>query len=534
MLPHEFKCSLQRFKNFQSPDLKNDFLCFKVLAMDEKTAETEEKPSKNEKKASFVSDVLTLAGGTTFAQILTILAAPVLTRLYGPEDFGVWALYISITSILSVISCLRYEYSIMLPESDEEAVNLLGLSILAVLAVTGLTVPFVWYFKAPIVDLLNAPQIGNYLWLVPPFVFVNGVFLALNHWNSRTKLFKRLSFSRVSSSVSTTATQITLGLAEHPPTAAGLIGGSLAGQSVATFVLGGQIWRDDRKLITKSMSWKKIYEGSVRHRNLPFIDSWSALMNSISWQLPAFILSAFFAPAVVGFYSLGFRLLQLPMSFIGGSISQVFYQRASRAVSEGTLNILVENVFRMLVLIGMFPILILTIVGGDVFTVIFGRAWTEAGVYAQILSLWAFIWFISSPLSTIYLVVEEHHFGFNYNFFNLTTRFLSLTIGGLLGSARIALMLFSISGIVVYGYLCLKMMYYSGVTNSKALKIVFSNFVLFIPAGAVITALKIAGVNQALLVVISGLIICIYYLYILKTDKQIKEIIYEFKSPGKT
>lgn len=501
--------------------------------MDEKTAETAEKPSKNEKKASFVSDVLTLAGGTTFAQILTILAAPVMTRLYGPEDFGVWALYISITSIISVIACLRYEYSIMLPESDEEAVNLLGLSFLAVLAVTSLTVPVVWYFKAPIIDLLNAPQIGDYLWLVPPFVFVNGVFLALNNWNSRTKLFKRLSFSRVFSSVSTTATQIALGLAERPPTATGLIGGSFAGQSVATFVLGGQIWRDDRNLITKSLSWKKIYEGSIRHRNLPLIDSWSALMNSISWQLPAFLLSAFFTPAVVGFYSLGFRLLQLPMSFIGGSISQVFYQRASRAISEGALSTLVENVFRMLVLIGMFPILILTIVGSDVFTVIFGSAWTEAGVYAQILSLWAFIWFISSPLTTIYLVVEEHHFGFNYNFFNLMTRFLSLIIGGMLGSARIALALFSISGIVVYGYLCLKMMYYSGVKTSRALKIVFSNLVLFTPAGAVLVALKTAGINQVLLVVISGLIICIYYLYILKTDKQVKEIIGELKYPGK-
>lgn len=499
----------------------------------EKKPKAAEKPSKQEKKASFVSDVLTLAGGTTFAQILTILAAPVLTRLYGPEDFGVWALYISITSIITIIACLRYEYSIMLPESDEEAVNLLGLSLLAVFAVTGLTVPFVWYFKAPIVDLLNAPQIGDYLWLVPPFVFVNGAFLALNHWNSRTKLFKRLSFSRVSSSVSTTATQITLGLASHPPTAAGLIGGSVAGQSVATFVLGGQIWRDDKNLITKSLSWKKIYEGSIRHRNLPLIDSWSALMNAISWQLPAFLLSAFFAPAVVGFYSLGFRLLQLPMSFIGGSISQVFYQRASRATSDGTLNVLVENVFRMLVIIGMFPILILTIVGSDVFTVIFGSAWTEAGVYAQILSLWAFIWFISSPLSTIYLVVEEHHFGFSYNFFNLTTRFLSLTIGGILGSARIALILFSVSGIIVYGYLCLKMMYYSGVKTSKALKIVFSNLILFIPAGAVLTALKTAGIDQILLVVISGLIICIYYLYILKTDKHIKEIMGEFKSPGK-
>ncbi|WP_410508094.1 lipopolysaccharide biosynthesis protein [Methanosarcina hadiensis] len=502
--------------------------------MDEKTEESEKKPSNSEKKSSFVSDVLTLAGGTTFAQILTILAAPVLTRLYGPEDFGVWALYVSITSIISVIACLRYEYSIMLPESDEEAVNLLGLSILAVLAITGLTVPFVWYFKPQLVDFLNAPQIDNYLWLVPPFVFVNGVFLALNHWNSRTKLFKRLSFSRISSSISTTATQIALGLVERPPTSAGLIGGSLAGQSVATFVLGGQIWRDDRNLIKASLSWKKIYEGAIRHRNLPLIDSWSALMNSVSWQLPAFLLSAFFAPAVVGFYSLGFRLLQLPMSFIGASISQVFFQRASRAVSDGTLSILVENVFRMLVIIGMFPILVLTIVGGDVFTVVFGRAWTEAGIYAQILSLWAFVWFISSPLSTIYLVVEEHHFGFSYNFFNLTTRFFSLAVGGILGNARIALILFSASGIIVYGYMCLKMMHYSGVKTSRALEIVFSNLILFIPAGAFLVALKSAEINQIILVIVSGLIICIYYLYILKSDKRVKEILEGFKYPGKS
>lgn len=62
--------------------------------MDEITADATEKRSDNSKKKSFVFDVLTLAGGTTFAQIFTILSAPVLTRLYRPEDFGVWALYI--------------------------------------------------------------------------------------------------------------------------------------------------------------------------------------------------------------------------------------------------------------------------------------------------------------------------------------------------------------------------------------------------------------------------------------------------------
>lgn len=117
-------------------------------------------------------------------------------------------MYISITSIISVIACMRYEYSIMLPESDEDAVNLLGLSLLAVIFVSCLTLLIVWYFKEPIVNILNSQQIGNYLWLVPPFIFVNGLFLALNNWNSRTKLFKRLSLSRIFSSVSSTATQI--------------------------------------------------------------------------------------------------------------------------------------------------------------------------------------------------------------------------------------------------------------------------------------------------------------------------------------
>lgn len=495
--------------------------------MDETTVNAAKKRFDNSNKKSFALDVLTLSGGATLAQILTILSVPVLTRLYQPENFGVWALYSSITSIISVIICLRYEYSIMLPESDEDAVNLLGVSFLAIGVITSLTLVIIWSFKELIINVLNSPQIGNYLWLVPPFVLVNGIFLALNSWNSRTKLFKRLSISRVSSSVSTIATQIIIGIL-YKKSPSGLITGSLSGQSVATFMLAGQIWRDDRSLIRKSLNWKKMYEVLKRYRKFPLVDSFSALMNSISWQLPAFLLAAFFSPAIVGFYSIGFRLLQMPMSLIGSSISQVFFQRASRAASSGNLSVLAENVFKILVIIGMFPILVLTIVGSDVFTVVFGKAWAEAGIYTQILGFWAFVWFISSPLTGIYLVVEEYDFGFLYNFINLATRFLSLIIGGFLGSARTALILFSISGIVVYGYMCLKMMSYSGVKISRTLKIVFSNFILFIPAGIILVVLEIRETNPILIVAFSGVIIGIYYLYILKTDTNVKKIIREF------
>lgn len=482
------------------------------------------------KKTSFAGDVLTLVSGTTFAQILTILAAPILTRIFSPEDFGLQALFLSIAGIISVIACLRYELSIMLPESDDEAANLLALSLLITLIMSVFTVSVIWFGRQPIQNILKAPQLGTSLWLVPFFVFVNGVFLALNYWNSRTKNFRRLSLARITSSIASTGTQFGAGFAGYA-TGESLIGANLVGQSVSTFILCGQIWKDDKSLFIKRIGWKKMTSGLKRYKKFPLVDSWSALLNTVSWQLPTFLLAYFFSQSVVGFYSLGFQLLQLPMSFIGSSISQVFFQRASEARFEGTLAPMVENVFRLLVVVGMFPILTLTIVGSDVFSVIFGNTWAEAGVYAQILGIWVFIWFISSPLSTLWIVLEKQEFGFRITFVNLITRFLSLLIGGLLGNVYLALFLFAFSGVLVYGYLCLKMVTSSGVDISHIQNIVLQNGILFLPSGIILVVLKLLGINQLAIVGLSFIFVMTYYLYILKTDSQINILFNHFKVP---
>ena len=62
-------------------------------------------------------------------RVFSTTLAPVLTRLYGPEAFGFLALFTSITSIIGVVACMRCELAIMLPKTDEEAANLLGLSL---------------------------------------------------------------------------------------------------------------------------------------------------------------------------------------------------------------------------------------------------------------------------------------------------------------------------------------------------------------------------------------------------------------------
>ena len=70
---------------------------------------------------SFTTNVATIVTGTAIAQIIAILATPIVTRFYGPEAFGLFALFSSVAGIFTIIACLRYEPAIMLPNSDEGA-----------------------------------------------------------------------------------------------------------------------------------------------------------------------------------------------------------------------------------------------------------------------------------------------------------------------------------------------------------------------------------------------------------------------------
>ena len=166
-------------------------------------------------------------------------------------------------------------------------------------------------------------------------------------------------------------------------------------------------------------------------------------MNMVSWQLPALMLTRFFSATVAGHYSLGLRVLQMPMSLVGAAISQVFFQRAAELRSQNTLTPLVENAFRRLVFIGLPPMLVLGIIGRELFSFMFGANWMEAGIYVQILSIWTFFWFISSPLSNIFTIMERQDISLKINICNIFMRFLSLWIGGICQNPRLAIVLFA-------------------------------------------------------------------------------------------
>lgn len=473
---------------------------------------------------SFASDVLKLVGGTAFAQALAVMASPILTRLYGPEAFGIAALFTSITGLIGVVACLRYEMAIMLPKKDETAANLLGLSLIIAASISILLVPTIWIVRDPLLRLLNALELAPYMWLVPLAVFLSGIFLALNYWNSRTKRFGRLSIARINASIGSTGTQLVAGLAGYS-TGGSLIGAGIIGSAISTMVLGGQIWRDDHKIFEKSISLRELKAGLLRYKQFPIFDIWSSLLNFISLQLPIFMLSVFFTPMEVGYYAICNRLLFFPSSLIGTSISQVFFQRSSVANLDGNLSLVVEATLIRLISIGLYPFLLLSLIGQDLFIIVFGLPWAEAGVYTQILSLWTLIVFISSPMSILLIVREKQRIQLIFNVFFISTRFLSLYIGGLLSNVRLALILFASSGIIL---IIIKLFYTLNIINvsiTRILRKLLPYFIYSIIATSLIIIIKENALDHYLILAMGFITAILYFILIYIKDDLINNYI---------
>lgn len=403
------------------------------------------------KHTSFLGDIARLISGTVIAQIVSFAVTPVLVRLYAPEHFGIYAVFVSITGIVTIVVCLRYDYAILLPDDDSGAVNVFFVSLASVMIVSLLSLMILWLGGKHVFALLNAQELYPYLWLIPVAVFVNGLLLALRAWTSRSRNFNRISTATVAASLSTACFQLGLGLLGKLSSVS-LIAAYVLGVVISTFVLGAYVLKNDYQLLLKYVDSDKMWKLAVHYRKFPLVDSWGAFFNNLSWQLPPLMLSIFFGQTVVGYYSLAYRLVQVPMSLVGTSIGQVFYQRTSELKSQAKpIASIVEVTFHRLALLGLLPALVFMLIGQEAFILVFGAKWGEAGAYVQILSLWTFFWFVSSPLSTVFTVMERQELFLLFTSANLITRFLALAIGGIFHNVNLALVLFAISGVGVYG-----------------------------------------------------------------------------------
>jgi lipopolysaccharide exporter len=458
---------------------------------------------------AFSTDVLRLVTGTSLAQVISVIAAPILTRLYLPEDFGVFEIFLAIITILAVVVCLRYQFAILIPKEDGDAVNILGLSIIATILMTFLAIGLIVLAGDFFLELVNAESLESISFLIPITLFFEGILLAFTYWGTRRRFFNQISVSNFSKTSGMIGAQLGLGHF-YRPAATGLTASYSFGVILSSIYLAIYSVRRDWLQIRKHFNLPEMIRSIARYKKFPMYDVWAVLLNSVSWQLPAFLLSSFFGTTIVGFYALGHRLLRLPMSLIGNSISQVFFQRASIAHREGNLAIVVEDIFGRLVTIGLLPFLCLTIIGEDLFILFFGAKWAEAGVYVQLMAIWTFFWFISSPLSNIFRLLERQEFSLKINMLIFITRLLALVAGGLLSSPRLAIGLFAVSGLILYGYLGWAIFDLAELPISRGIRILTNRFTYFIPLSILLLLINRTSPSLWLPVLLSASYIAAY------------------------
>lgn len=377
-----------------------------------------------------------LAGGTGVAQALTILTAPVFTRLYSPEDFGLAAVFAGLLGLILVVSTLKYELAVPLPESDQDAIDVVALCIISVLATSVVALALVFAFGSGVAGLLGVPELADYLWLVPVAVLLGGSYVAFSYWATRTKRFPVIATTRVWQAL----VSIAIKAVAFKAGAVALLFAQVASHGVGASSLGRLVLA---RAELARVSWRGIWRSAVRYRRFPIYSSGSGLLNVAGIQAPPLLFAAIFGPAAAGLYALANAVLHLPMSLIGTAIGQVFYATAAESRRLGTLGGEFANLHEKLAHIALPPMLLLMLVAPDLFALVFGEAWRQAGDFARWMALWLYFSFVTSPLSSVFFVLEKQAAALIFQITKFLARALAIIAGAWIGDLGLTIILFS-------------------------------------------------------------------------------------------
>ena len=176
----------------------------------------------------FMKAVTILMSGTFISQFAVVLATPILTRLYDPEQFGVYAIYSSILLTVSIMTSLHYETAIPLPKKDRDAFNLLLVSLLILACTIFLSIGITLLFGKKISSYLGYDELANYIYLLPFGMLGLGLFQNLQLWSLRSETYKRIAKGKMQMNFSQIGTQIGFGF--FTSSTGFLIGGDVIGR----------------------------------------------------------------------------------------------------------------------------------------------------------------------------------------------------------------------------------------------------------------------------------------------------------------
>ncbi|MFO7723125.1 MAG: lipopolysaccharide biosynthesis protein [Bacteroidales bacterium] len=365
------------------------------------------------KQQGFIRNFSVLVTGTTLAQAIPVLLQPILRRIFDADTFALFAVYQSITSILIVISTLRYETTIVLPEKESDANHLVILSLLINLTFSLFFLIFIGIFPGLTAGWITWPE-GKQAWLylIPPGVFFFSAAQTLNFWLIRKKAFRASAINRVGRRVVEGAFQGTGGIFSW---SGALLWGDITGR-LAHFLLTIR-QASSRGFTFKETGMHDIKAVALRYKDFPVFQALPALLNTFSLMVPILMVNSFYSANTTAQFDLSRQVLLLPLALITTAMSQVLLQKfaeqrnLNQRILPGFLKITMVSVAAAILIIAFFYL-----AGKPLFAFLFGKQWATAGYYSAILAPAFMIQFVVSPLSTLIIAMEKVRIGAIWQF----------------------------------------------------------------------------------------------------------------------
>ncbi len=355
-------------------------------------------------KSEFTKNTFVLVLGTVIAQLIPLAIHPFLRRIYSPEAFGALAVFLSLFSMVTIVSAFRYEVTIVLPKNSIEAANILGLTFFLSLGFNLLILISLLLFKDEIVALIGLPdEYANYIYFLPITSFLYSMYQSINYWLIRKKAFKSSSVNKVVRRSVEGVIQLVLGLFKFP-------GGLFVGDLFGNFsnVVSGVFQSSKNAFSTKLLSKRKMVYAMKKHSDYPKYNFVPTLLSNAASLLPFLFINKIFSTEVVGYLDLSRMVLSIPLIFISATIAQVLYQQItekshnSQSIKKDLLNIL----YLLLGIIALEAI-VLFLFGNSLFQFIFGDNYLISSYFSKVLIVSFSMNFIYSTFSSIYMTFNK-------------------------------------------------------------------------------------------------------------------------------
>jgi len=400
-------------------------------------------PFKTKLRSEIIRNSSIILGGNVLGQAIVLLVYPILTRIYSDSDFGVFAAFMSVSTLLTTLSTGRYEESLIIAEDHKETVHLLGFSLKWLVFFSFILLIGLALFGKPVFSFFKMESIESFWYFIPFTVFFTGLNYLLNNLATREKQFKRIAASGLTQNSVNTVVKLIAGFAGWTRT-------GMIFSNVLSFFSGNFPYLSLKKTIVEALkgNWSHERKAALRHIDFPGFYMGRTFLSGFSINLPFLILIGVFGESSLGLYSLAFSLLYRPINLFGNSLYTTLFENAASTMrSRKPILPSLKKYWKYLCLFISPFFLLAFMIAKPLFTILFGVQWEGSALYFQYLLPWMFMTLLASPVYFIPILFNKQKIALALEITYLLFRWGALGIGIYLMRFQTGILLFSLVGL---------------------------------------------------------------------------------------